>query len=90
MISFNHSSFDLNIRMKNKSFFIKCPLDRPKLTVVPLGFLPNSRAEFQEAKCGYVILVMAMYWTTEAVPIPVTALMPVFAFPILGVVRYSY
>lgn len=28
---------------------------------------------------------MAAYWMTEAVPIPVTALVPVFAFPLLGV-----
>lgn len=39
----------------------------------------------QEARCGYVILVMAMYWMTEAVPLAVTALIPVFAFPLLGI-----
>ncbi|XP_042889590.1 solute carrier family 13 member 5-like isoform X2 [Penaeus japonicus] len=38
-----------------------------------------------EARCGYVILVMAMYWMTEAVPLAVTALIPVFAFPLLGI-----
>lgn len=38
-----------------------------------------------EMRCGYVIIVMAVYWMTEALPLPATALIPVFAFPLLGV-----
>ncbi|ELU09654.1 hypothetical protein CAPTEDRAFT_119351 [Capitella teleta] len=38
----------------------------------------------QEAKCGYALLLLATYWCTEAIPIAATALMPVFLFPILG------
>jgi len=30
-----------------------------------------------EANCAYVILIMAVYWMTEALPMAVTALMPV-------------
>ena len=35
---------------------------------------------------GYVILIMAFYWMTEALPLPVTSLLPVAAFPALGVI----
>jgi sodium-dependent dicarboxylate transporter 2/3/5 len=40
---------------------------------------------FQEARCGYVVLVMAVFWMTEAVPLAVTSLIPVMLFPLLGV-----
>lgn len=56
------------------------------LVLTPLLFgifpllIPTS-----EARCGYVILVMAVYWMTEAIPLAVTALIPVFAFPLLGI-----
>ena len=39
----------------------------------------------QESRCGFVISMMGIYWMTEAVPMAVTALMPVIAFPLLGV-----
>ena len=40
---------------------------------------------FQAALCAYVILLMAVYWLTEALPINVTALLPVCLFPMVGV-----
>jgi len=39
----------------------------------------------QEAKCGFVILVMAVFWVTDAVPLPVTALLPVILLPLFGI-----
>jgi len=39
----------------------------------------------QEATCAFIILVMAVYWVTEALPINVTGLLPVFMFPMFGV-----
>ena len=43
----------------------------------------------QEASCAYVIVIMAVFWVTEALPISVTALLPVFKFPLAGVLSAS-
>lgn len=40
----------------------------------------------QAARCAYVILIMATYWMTEAIPIAVTALLPIALMPWLGVI----
>ncbi|NXO22976.1 S13A5 protein, partial [Cisticola juncidis] len=39
----------------------------------------------QEARCAYIIIIMAVYWCTEVIPLAVTSLMPVVFFPLLGV-----
>ncbi|XP_063607725.1 Na(+)/citrate cotransporter-like isoform X2 [Penaeus indicus] len=54
------------------------------LTPLVLSVIPALTGS-SEARCGYVILIMAVYWITEAVPLAATALVPVFAFPLLGV-----
>uniref|UniRef100_A0A5S6MQI4 Solute carrier family 13 member 2 n=1 Tax=Xenopus tropicalis TaxID=8364 RepID=A0A5S6MQI4_XENTR len=38
-----------------------------------------------EASCGFVIIVMALFWCTEALPLAVTALFPVLLFPMMGI-----
>ncbi|XP_063395965.1 Na(+)/citrate cotransporter-like isoform X2 [Mytilus trossulus] len=38
-----------------------------------------------ESKCLYVICVMGLCYVTEAVPISVTSLFPIFLFPMLGI-----
>ncbi|NXT65123.1 S13A2 protein, partial [Chaetops frenatus] len=40
---------------------------------------------WQEALCGYVIILMALYWCTEALPLAVTALLPVLLFPLMNI-----
>lgn len=40
---------------------------------------------WQEAECGYVIIVMALFWCTEALPLSVTALLPVLLFPLMNI-----
>ncbi|NWR60331.1 S13A2 protein, partial [Bucorvus abyssinicus] len=39
----------------------------------------------QEAQCGYVIILMALFWCTEALPLAVTALFPVLLFPLMNI-----
>ncbi|CAO2603174.1 Solute carrier family 13 member 4, partial [Lemmus lemmus] len=48
------------------------------------SFLP-----FQEAACAYVLLVTAVYWVSEAVPLGAAALVPAFLYPFFGVLRSS-
>ncbi|XP_049942418.1 solute carrier family 13 member 3-like isoform X4 [Schistocerca serialis cubense] len=55
------------------------------LLVWPLALLPLAVSPYSEARCGYVVLVMALFWITEAAPLPVTSLLPVVLFPLLGI-----
>ncbi|XP_060086839.1 Na(+)/dicarboxylate cotransporter 3 isoform X2 [Heteronotia binoei] len=52
----------------------------------PLVLLPILFSlPLKEGKCLYVILLMALYWCTEALPLSVTALLPIILFPFLGI-----
>ncbi|XP_042298375.1 solute carrier family 13 member 5 isoform X1 [Sceloporus undulatus] len=53
------------------------------LALLPLPLLLPG----QEARCGYVILLMAIYWCTEVIPLAATALLPVVLFPMLGILE---
>lgn len=48
------------------------------LPVFLLNNIPSMR-------CLYVVLLMAGYWVTEALPLPVTALIPMVLFPLMGI-----
>ncbi|XP_059263134.1 Na(+)/dicarboxylate cotransporter 3 isoform X3 [Mustela nigripes] len=51
------------------------------LTLLPVVFaLPPK-----EGRCLFVILLMAIYWCTEALPLSVTALLPIILFPFFGI-----
>ncbi|NWZ77308.1 S13A4 protein, partial [Poecile atricapillus] len=43
----------------------------------------------QEASCAYVLMVTAVYWVSEAVPLGAAALVPAFLFPLFGVMKSS-
>ncbi|KAE8575203.1 hypothetical protein XENTR_v10003758 [Xenopus tropicalis] len=43
----------------------------------------------KEGKCLFVVLLMAFYWCTEALPLAVTALLPIVLFPLLGILPSS-
>ncbi|XP_029362468.1 Na(+)/dicarboxylate cotransporter 3 [Echeneis naucrates] len=56
------------------------------LLLTPLLFLPLLfTLPEKEGKCLYVVVLMAMFWCTEALPLAVTAMLPVCLFPTLGV-----
>ncbi|XP_025091733.1 solute carrier family 13 member 5-like isoform X2 [Pomacea canaliculata] len=61
---------------------------RPQLIILltPLLTLPLPLiVKTSEAKCAYVLILMAVFWISESVPIAVTALLPLFLFPMMGV-----
>ena len=41
----------------------------------------------QPSRAAYAIAIIAVYWVTEALPIAVTALLPLWLFPVLGVLN---
>ncbi|KAJ8280803.1 hypothetical protein GJAV_G00059150 [Gymnothorax javanicus] len=54
----------------------------------PILLLPLPLAlRTAEAGCAYVIVLMAVYWSTEALPLAVTALLPCVLFPTFGIMR---
>ncbi|XP_029283350.1 Na(+)/dicarboxylate cotransporter 3 [Cottoperca gobio] len=56
------------------------------LLLTPLLFLPLPfYLPDKEGKCLYVLVLMAVYWCTEALPLAVTAMLPICLFPTLGI-----
>ncbi|XP_032523503.1 protein I'm not dead yet-like [Danaus plexippus] len=53
----------------------------PLLTIGILVPFPPEKWQWT----AYCLLVMAVYWVTECIPLPVTAFLPVIVFPITGV-----
>ncbi|KAK2111517.1 hypothetical protein P7K49_011263 [Saguinus oedipus] len=47
------------------------------------------RTPSNEAYCAYTIILMALFWCTEALPLAVTALFPIILFPMMGIVDAS-
>lgn len=36
-------------------------------------------------KCLYIIALMAMFWVTEVLPLPITGMIPVVLYPLMGI-----
>uniref|UniRef100_A0A8C0LNG8 Solute carrier family 13 member 1 n=1 Tax=Canis lupus dingo TaxID=286419 RepID=A0A8C0LNG8_CANLU len=60
--------------------------------LVGVAFLAGSRVwlllsllPLPEAECAYTLAVVAALWLTEALPLPVTALLPGLLFPLFGI-----
>ncbi|XP_046356042.2 solute carrier family 13 member 5-like isoform X3 [Haliotis rufescens] len=53
------------------------------ILLLPLPVLIPTK----EGRCAYVVILMAVFWISESLPISVTALLPVFMFPLLNVVE---
>jgi sodium-dependent dicarboxylate transporter 2/3/5 len=57
----------------------------PVLAAFLLIFIDLDPENPLVTRAAAVILLMAVWWITEAIPIPATALLPVFLFPALGI-----
>ncbi|XP_069574814.1 solute carrier family 13 member 1 [Brachyistius frenatus] len=58
--------------------------------VSPLLLLPLPLViETKEAECAFVLLLMAMYWVTEVIPLSMTAMLPAILFPMFGIMKSS-
>ncbi|KAL6465439.1 hypothetical protein MHYP_G00255720 [Metynnis hypsauchen] len=53
------------------------------LLLLPLPLTINT----SEAKCGFVVILMALYWCTDCVPLAVTSLLPIVLFPMMGIMK---
>ncbi|XP_066251962.1 protein I'm not dead yet-like [Euwallacea similis] len=51
------------------------------IVLLPIFILNNVAA----LRCLYVVLLMAGYWVFEALPLPVTSMIPMVLFPLMGV-----
>ncbi|XP_078278781.1 Na(+)/citrate cotransporter-like isoform X2 [Rhinoraja longicauda] len=56
-------------------------LTLPVLVLLPLPLVLRSK----EAYCGFIVLLMAVYWCTEVIPLAVTAMLPILLFPMFGI-----
>ena len=58
----------------------------PVLALVVFAIMPQDLSEAARTTAAVGVL-MGVWWVTEAVPIPITALLPLVIFPMLGVVE---
>ncbi|XP_006532710.1 solute carrier family 13 member 2 isoform X2 [Mus musculus] len=57
---------------------------------LPIFLLPLPLiVQTKEAYCAYSIILMALLWCTEALPLAVTALFPIILFPLMGIMEAS-
>jgi len=64
---------------------IPCILIGPLLSVVVYALLGNSGLDHDARAVAGIGVWMAFWWMTEALPLPVTSLLPLVLFPIAGV-----
>ncbi|XP_018410535.1 PREDICTED: solute carrier family 13 member 5 isoform X1 [Nanorana parkeri] len=58
------------------------------LLLTPLLLLPLPLViRTKEASCAYAIILMAVFWCTEVIPLAITALLPVLLFPMFGILE---
>ncbi|XP_077579566.1 solute carrier family 13 member 2-like isoform X2 [Stigmatopora nigra] len=57
------------------------------IVLTPLLLLPLPLVIPTPAKCGFIIILMALYWCTECIPLAATALLPVILFPMMKIME---
>uniref|UniRef100_A0A8B9XLV7 Solute carrier family 13 member 5 n=1 Tax=Bos mutus grunniens TaxID=30521 RepID=A0A8B9XLV7_BOSMU len=67
---------------KFKSFVI---LFLTPILLLPLIILMPAKF----VRCAYIIIIMAVYWCTEVIPLAVTALLPALLFPLFKILDFK-
>lgn len=39
----------------------------------------------KQSYCGYVMIIMSLFWLLETIPMAATSLLPILLFPIFGI-----
>ncbi|XP_078404405.1 Na(+)/citrate cotransporter-like isoform X2 [Cetorhinus maximus] len=53
----------------------------PVILFMPLPIVVRT----PEAYCAYIVLLMAVYWCTEVIPLAITSFLPILLFPTFGI-----
>lgn len=56
---------------------------------LPCIYSKYSCNTLQVAECAFTLVLMAVFWMTEALPLSVTALLPALLFPLFGIMKSS-
>uniref|UniRef100_A0A087YFL5 Solute carrier family 13 member 1 n=1 Tax=Poecilia formosa TaxID=48698 RepID=A0A087YFL5_POEFO len=58
--------------------------------LIPLLLLPLPLViRTKVAECAFVLLLMAVFWVTEVIPLSMTAMLPALLFPMFGIMKSS-
>uniref|UniRef100_A0A8C5HAT2 Solute carrier family 13 member 4 n=1 Tax=Gouania willdenowi TaxID=441366 RepID=A0A8C5HAT2_GOUWI len=63
--------------------------EKRKKKVITVCMIHADIGSISEACCAYVLMVTAVYWVSEAVPLGAAALVPAFLYPLFGVLKSS-
>ncbi|MCF6285855.1 MAG: anion permease, partial [Candidatus Hydrogenedentes bacterium] len=70
---------------ENGRFRLLALIGAPVFALVVCLFADLSPGHPEVTRCAAVALWMALWWTSSAVPLAVTALLPIVLFPVLGI-----
>jgi sodium-dependent dicarboxylate transporter 2/3/5 len=59
------------------------------LFIIVLFFIPSDVIPVYAQRMSAITVLMAVWWITEAIPIAVTALLPIVLYPLLGIMKTS-
>jgi len=57
------------------------------ITIVHVESLSPEAGHDQILRCGVTLALIALFWTTEALPLEVTSLLPLVILPLLGILK---
>ena len=50
-----------------------------------LPYITYLASHLQQMYCGYVMLILIVFWCTQVVPLAITALLPILLLPMFGI-----